>query len=137
MLESCDRAGACIQVSITQCHLSLVSASCPAASLAIVAKKRAEFSASNLPTLLRQVLRDSVFIFGSSKVSPVNHCDPAARPDRLNTDDVIPVDVGIVWRSFDKYKFGHELLSRLGSYQSSEFESPIVRTTIRRTSGAA
>ena len=65
-------------------------------------------------TLFRDVHRDTVFIFGSGKVSPVSHCDPTARSHGLNTDHVIRVYVGIVRRSFDEYEFGHGLLpSRL------------------------
>jgi hypothetical protein len=37
-------------------------------------------------TLFRELLRDTVLIIGSGKVSPVNHRDPTARPHRLNTD---------------------------------------------------
>src|SRR5215472_10471036 len=61
------------------------------------------------PTLFRDVRRDTVFIFGSGKLPPVTHCDPTACPHGLNTDHVIRVDVGIVWHSFDEYKFGHGL----------------------------
>jgi hypothetical protein len=63
--------------------------------------------------LFRKVRRDAVLIFGSGKVSPVCHCDPRAGPDRFNTDDVIGVDVSILRRSFDEYKFGQGLPSRL------------------------
>ena len=74
-------------------------------------------------TLFREVLRDTVLIFASGEVSPVSHCDPTACSHRLNTDHVIRVDVGIVLRSFDKYKFGHGLPSRLHLIRGEDFNS--------------
>ena len=73
----------------------------------------AELCGAGQRTLFREVHRDTVLIFGCGKVSPVSHCDPRACPHGLNTDHVIRVDVGIVRRSFDEYKFGHGLPFRL------------------------
>lgn len=63
--------------------------------------------------LFRKMRRDTVFIFGSGKVSPVGHGDARAGPDGFNTDDVIGVDISILRRSFDEYEFGQGLPSRL------------------------
>jgi hypothetical protein len=71
------------------------------------------FSAANGRMLFRKMRRDTVFIFGSGKVSPVGHGDARAGADGFNTDDVIGVDISILRRSFDEYEFGQGLPSRL------------------------
>jgi hypothetical protein len=71
--------------------------------------------------LFREVHRDTVLIVGSRKVSTVSHCDPRACPHGFNTDHVIRVDIGIVRCSFDEYKFGHGLPSRLHRIREKDF----------------